>query len=79
MGAVIKFVLILIVVLYLVNKVGRYFYELFFPNREKQQNTNYQQQNSSQDEYRTGGTHANHSQKPKSFQGGDYVDFEEIE
>lgn len=81
MGAIIKFVLILIVVLYLINKVGKFFYELFFPGRGKeQQSTNNRQQETGQNNRADDGqTYRTNVQQPKNFKGGDYVDFEEIE
>ena len=49
MGAAIKFILILIIVLYLINKVGKFFYELFLPEKAAQQRTNSKQRSTSQE------------------------------
>ena len=83
MGTVIKFVLILIIVLYLINKVGKFFYELFFPSRVEQQraqSTRKTRTKQSQSN-RQGDVHVSKEQssKHKNFKGGDYVDFEEVE
>ena len=81
MGTVIKFILILIVVLYLINKVGKFFYELFFPDKANMESKQHRQHNTTNEDYREGESYVNHnkSQVTKNFKGGDYVDFEEIE
>jgi Na+-transporting methylmalonyl-CoA/oxaloacetate decarboxylase gamma subunit len=82
MGAIIKFVLILIIVLYLINKVGKFFYELFFPEKAAQQKQRSNQRTTSQQQdHREGDIHIprEQSSKDKKFKGGDYVDFEEVD
>ena len=86
MGAIIKFVLILIIVLYLINKVGKFFYELFFPEKAAQQkqranSSSNQRTTSQQQNHREGDIHIprEQSSKDKKFKGGDYVDFEEVD
>ena len=80
MGAAIKFILILIIVLYLINKVGKFFYELFFPNRAKGQNSTSNSQKSAR-QSDEGDVHVSNEKttNDKNFKGGDYVDFEELE
>jgi len=83
MGAVIKYVLIAIIVLYLINKVGKFFYELFFPGKlgEKQAANGRSTTSSRQQNYNEGDVHVSKepNEKNKNFKGGDYVDFEEVD
>jgi hypothetical protein len=84
MGSIIKFVLILIIVLYLINKVGKFFYELFFPNKVGQNTTQSSRKNSSRENppRKEGKIHVSDegsSNTEKNFKVGDYVDFEEVD
>ena len=80
--AVIKFVLILIIILYLFNKVGKFFYGLFFPEKAAKQRSNANGRSTSQDQKnREGDVHMSNekSKDGKNFKAGDYVDFEEVD
>ncbi len=79
MGAIIKFILIFIIVLYLIKKVGRFFYELFAsPSDEKKQ---FNRKKASRKVNQEGDIHfqGERPEKNKKFKAGDYVDFEEVD
>lgn len=81
MGVLFKYILILIVVLYLINKVGKFFYQLFLGSTKESRQNQSRFKTSSQSEERTNDIHveSKKSQNSKNFKAGEYVDYEEID
>ena len=81
MGVLFKYILILIVVLYLINKVGKFFYELFLGSTKESRQNQSRFSTSSQSSERTNDIHVEpkNSQNSKNFKAGEYVDYEEID
>ena len=81
MGVLFKYILILIVVLYMINKVGKFFYELFLGSTKESRQNQSRFSTSSQSSERTNDIHVEpkNSQNSKNFKAGEYVDYEEID
>ncbi|MDB4835268.1 DUF4834 family protein [Cyclobacteriaceae bacterium] len=73
MGTFIKYVLIFIIVLYLINKVGKFFLQLFGGGQEKKTSRQTNSQSGQTDRVYV------KDQSQKKFTAGEYVDYEEID
>lgn len=93
LGSLLKFILGAIIVIYLIRKVGGYFLRLFlgkqveaFQEQQKQQFSQFQQQQTRQQhQAREGEIHVDFvpndktsSNKSTNFDGGEYIDYEEV-
>ncbi len=76
-GTLFRYLIIAIIVLYLFNKVGKFFTRLFFGEGEKKTGKRgFDQQNQS----KSGNIHVDNNPKAeKKFTAGEYVDYEELD
>ena len=76
-GTLLRYLIIAIIVLYLINKVGKFFTRLFFGESEQKSN---ERNFSGQNQSKSGNIHVESNAKPeKKFTAGEYVDYEELD